>query len=331
MAEYDLISLLAQHGHGARIVSDGAELKLACPLCNDHKERMFINRRTYLWACHNCGETGNLYALLDRALDLDPIDVYRISRNLDDRVPAVRVAVEEQLPEAVLPANIPLRNPSSPLEKDFWDYLMGPTRRLAPSEIVEYDMRACLSGRYALRVIVPVRQEGRVVSFVARAIVESYPWSPDFRLTKVLYPPGTRQAEILFNLDRVSGRDELVLVEGVFDAIRLKDRAVATLGAHLSVSQMQLLRAHGVRVVTMMWDPDDAGRRATQRAARLLVGNGFGVRIATLAGGQDPALASQVDLTHALAKAANESVLCSLTELGRRLRRREESSEDQHG
>jgi len=331
MKQYDLISLLADAGIGTTIVSNGSELRMACPLCGDHKERMFINRRTYLWGCHNCDEAGNLYRLCEVVLDLDPIETYRVVQNIDDRVRRVEITPVERMPDMEMPPSVSLASTdmASPLTKAFWDYLLAPTRRVPIADVVEYDMRACVVGQYGMRVLVPVRQEARIVTFVARSIYDSCPgcllaqeteWCPH-HWRKVLYPIGTFSSRILFNIDRVSGREEIVLVEGAFDAIRLKDRAVASLGSSLSTEQMDLMRRHGIKNVTILWDPDSAGQKGTRRSARELVGNGFGVRVASLPNGTDPALANSVVLTKALDAALNESVLCSSTELRRRMRR----------
>ncbi len=330
MRNYDLISLLSDAGIATTIVSNGSELRAACPLCGDHKERFFVNRRTYLWGCHNCDEAGNLYRLCEVVLDLDPVETYRVVQNIDDRVRRVEITPVERMPDMELPPSIPLvgTSPDSIITKPFWDYLLGSTRKVPIADVIDYDMRACLTGQYAMRVLVPVRQEARIVTFVARSIYlgcacqyaqMGYDCQHHFR--KVLYPIGTFSSRILFNIDRVSGNEEVVLVEGAFDAIRLKDKAVASLGSSLSTEQMDLMRRHGIKNVTILWDPDKAGQKGTRRSARELVGNGFGVRVATLPEGTDPALASSVVLTRALDLAMNESVLCSTTELRRRLRR----------
>jgi len=327
MKTYDLMSLLAEHGHAARVVSNGSELLLACPLCADHKSRMFINRRTYLWTCHNCGEYGNLYRLLEVVLELDPIDVYRVAKNLDDRYSLVKVAEKSEITEVELPPTVPLRNPSSIIERPFWDYLLGPTRKLSIQDVLHYDIQACLTGRYAMRVIIPVRQAGRLVSFVARsiydscsvcvALAESYYAVPDqctHRFIKVLYPLGTERSRILFNIDNVVGREDVVLVEGAFDAIRLRDRAVASLGSSLSPEQRALLRSYGIKKVHLLYDTDEAGRKATRKVARELIASGLDVTIIRLPAGVDPASATRSELDNAFREQVEvEDLSCNTT------------------
>lgn len=306
------------------MVSQGKELNFPCPLCNDHKSRMFLNRHTFLWQCHNCDERGNLYGFLERVLDLDPIEVHRIVRDLDYHfVPPRAGKVDEakvELPEGL----IPLRNLSSPIERPFWEYLMGPTRNLTPREVVDYHMQACLIGRYAMRVIIPMYYQNKLVSFAARSIYDACPcgqkdpatYKPkcEHKFVKILYPQGPHKSGILFNMDKVIGNDEVVLVEGPFDAIRLRNRAVATLGATLSAEQRQLLHTHKFERVIICYDPDEAGQKGANRALRELRAAGFDAAIAVLPPGTDPAMAPSQTLTSALAKAIPNPVLFSTTE-----------------
>lgn len=321
----DLIQLLTDHGITRfRSVSNGNELCFRCPICDDHKDRFFLNPRTFLWKCHNCDEQGNLYRLLEVALDMDPHEVYRAVRELDYGPVALPALKQEDIPKIEMPDSIPLTNPSSPIEKPFWDYLLGPTRRISPTTVVNYGMRCVLIGRYAMRVIIPLHYNGDIVSFAARSIYDACPcgkggWpnhSTEHKFTKILYPQGTHKAGMLFNIDRVYG-PEVVLVEGPFDAIRLSTRAVATLGAGLSAEQRQLLKAKGFEKVIICYDPDEAGEKGAVRAARELLAAGFEVAIAWLPEGTDPALAPSLDLTQALNEAQPVTFLTSAAAIRR--------------
>lgn len=326
----DLISLLTDHGiNQFRSVSGGKELCFRCPMCDDHKDRFFLNLRTFLWKCHNCDETGNLYRLLEVVLDMPTIEVYRTLKELDYGPIALPALKPEDVPKIELPDSIPLTTPSSPIEKPFWDYLLGPTRRLTPTEVQNYSMRCVLTGRYAMRVIIPMFYNGEVVSFAARSIYEKCPCKREgaadegkceHRFTKILYPQGTHKAGMLFDIDRVYP-PEVILVEGPFDAIRLSGKAVATLGAGLAPEQRQLLKDKGVEKVIVCYDGDEAGTKGAMRSARELLAAGFEVRIAWLPEGMDPALAPSYDLTSAIDNAKPEVLLSSASQIRRRRNR----------
>lgn len=288
--------------YNVALVSAGHELCLACPLCDDHKPRLFINAYTGRWMCHNCDEAGGLTTFLERVMGLDPFEAYRVAQKINPQALTRSREPEQALPaEDVELPGLLLGNPADEFEQPFWRYLTR-TRKLTPTQVTSYGMRYALTGRFGYRVIIPVVLSGVVVSFVARTIRGDEP--------KVLHPQGIHMGDLLFGLDDLETK-EVIITEGVFDAMRLRGRAVCTFGAKLSPAQRRLLLRRGVRQVLLLWDGDEAGQRATKKAARELISSGFDVRIAQLPEGDDPASASQRNLTEALAEARSNPVLYS--------------------
>lgn len=71
---------------------------------------------------------------------------------------------------------------------------------------------------------------------------------------------------MLFNLNRVRGAAQLVIVEGYFGVMRLHElglSAVALMGRSLSPEQEELLMASGAKRLVLMLDGDGPGREAT--------------------------------------------------------------------
>lgn len=107
-------------------------------------------------------------------------------------------------------------------------------------------------------VTVPVHSpEGMCVGFVGRSIE-----GKEFKNT-----PGLPKAKLLFNLHRVKNSDKVYIVESSFDAIRLDQvglPAVATLGANISNSQVELLKKYFNNIIVIA-DNDEAGSNMKQR------------------------------------------------------------------
>ncbi len=84
----------------------------------------------------------------------------------------------------------------------------------------------------------------------------------------------------------------VVLMEGYTDVIHAHQagvkNAVATLGTALTEGHGKLLRRYVPRVI-LCYDPDLAGMTAAVRGIHILLGMGFEVAVARLAGGLDPA------------------------------------------
>jgi DNA primase len=95
------------------------------------------------------------------------------------------------------------------------------------------------------------------VGFVGRSVE-----GKDFKNT-----PKLPKSKILFNLHRVKQYDTVYVVESSFDAIRLDQcgvPAVATLGANVPNSQVELLTKHFNNVIVIP-DNDDAGQEMAKR------------------------------------------------------------------
>lgn len=142
------------------------------------------------------------------------------------------------------------------------------------------------------RVVFPIRSEmGRVIAFGARQIdPEDQP--------KYLNSPESAvfdKSATLYGLDlakqSIIKRREAVVVEGYLDVIACHaagfDQVVATLGTALTPDHARLLRHKAERVV-LLFDGDEAGQRAADRAVEVFFSGTLDVRIGVLPGGLDP-------------------------------------------
>jgi DNA primase len=149
-----------------------------------------------------------------------------------------------------------------------------------------------LYDRFRGRLIIPIRESGRVVAFGGRLLEgesdAKYLNSPE----TPLYQKGTT----LFGLDRA--RDALrregvaLFVEGYFDAIGLHQAgvqmAVATCGTALTEKHLELVVRTGARELVFVFDGDAAGLRAAQRAAEIAAAGGVSARVLVPPDGEDP-------------------------------------------
>lgn len=146
--------------------------------------------------------------------------------------------------------------------------------------------------RFGNRLLFPIHDlRGRPVAFGGRLVGEGpgpkYLNSPD--------TPIFHKGQLLYHLH--AGRPAIrregsaVLVEGYFDVLRLVlaglEHVVAPLGTGLSPEQAQLLR-RVTGSVTLLYDSDQAGLKATFRAADVLLAHGLRVLVATMPPGEDP-------------------------------------------
>ncbi|MBQ3866690.1 MAG: DNA primase, partial [Clostridia bacterium] len=128
---------------------------------------------------------------------------------------------------------------------------------------------------------------GNVVAFSGRFVGECGP--NDRKYFNSNDTPVFKKSRNVFalNLAKNSPEKELVLCEGNMDAVSLHAGgitwAVASLGTALTGEQCRLLARYTDKVA-LCYDSDDAGRRATRKAIRLLNAAGIRVRVIELAG-----------------------------------------------
>lgn len=137
------------------------------------------------------------------------------------------------------------------------------------------------------RLMFPIQDQiGRVIAFGARKIKEedepkylNSPESPLFDKSATLY--GLHQAAREIQKQRIA-----IITEGYTDTIACHQagvsNAVATLGTALTTRHASILRRHCDTVV-LLFDGDDAGQRAADRAVEVFFAEDIDVRIATLA------------------------------------------------
>src|SRR2546421_1575060 len=149
-----------------------------------------------------------------------------------------------------------------------------------------------LYDRFRGRLMIPIRESGRIVGFGGRLLEgqseAKYLNSPD----TPLYQKGLT----LFALDRsreaIRRESVALFVEGYFDAIGLHQAgvqtAVATCGTALTEKHLDLVQRAGARELVFVFDGDAAGVRAAERASVIAAAAAVPARVLVPPGGEDP-------------------------------------------
>ncbi len=148
-----------------------------------------------------------------------------------------------------------------------------------------------LFDRFRDRLMFPIIDvRGNVIGFGGRIMKK------DDEAAKYLNSPETlifnkRKNLFALNLAKKSKQGYLILVEGYMDAIALHqygfDCAVASLGTALTEDGANLLSKYTDQVV-LIYDGDEAGQRAAQRAIPILEKTGLQVKVLTMRDAKDP-------------------------------------------
>jgi DNA primase len=152
--------------------------------------------------------------------------------------------------------------------------------------------------RFRGRVIFPIQSvAGKVIGFGARILTSDkkqpkYINSPEtdlYNKSKVLY--GIYQAK-----ETIRKEDNCYLVEGYTDVISLHQSGISNVvsssGTALTEDQVKLIKRY-TKQVTVLFDGDEAGIRASFRGVDLILAGGLNVKVVALPEGEDPDSYSQ--------------------------------------
>ncbi len=139
------------------------------------------------------------------------------------------------------------------------------------------------------RVIFPIIDvTGNIIGFGGRVMDDSKP-----KYLNTSDTPGFKKSKNLFALNFAKNHcsEQLILCEGYMDVIALHaagfENAVATLGTALTQEQARMMTKY-TKSVVLLYDSDEAGQRADDRAIKILSEVGMDVRIIKLSGAKDP-------------------------------------------
>ena len=228
------------------------ELLYECPACNHHKRKLSVNLDKNVFKCWVCDYRGRSIRRLVRrcgslthlkrwdqiAGRVDLHDFADLFMDRDDKEPPPKLELPQEFTS--LTSITPPRSAAYAMR-----YLKA--RGISYAEIVKWKIGYCFDGLYRARVVVPsFDDDGDANYFIARSYNgDSY---------KYKNPPASK--DIVFNELFIDWNEDLILVEGVFDAIRAGN-AVPILGSTLR-SDSRLLRkiVFNDTPVYMALDPD---------------------------------------------------------------------------
>ena len=150
-----------------------------------------------------------------------------------------------------------------------------------------------LFDRYRERVMFPVHNvSGRIVAFGGRTLrtdkkVAKYQNSPESEI----YSKKNEIYGLFFSKKAIQQQNYAIMVEGYTDVISMHqsgvENVVASSGTSLTTEQIKLL-ARFTRNITVMYDGDSAGIKASLRGIDMILKEGLNVRIVLLPEEHDP-------------------------------------------
>lgn len=207
----------------------GEEYLFRCKKCNHDKRKLSINFDKNVFKCWICDYRGNnLSRLIKRYgsfLQRQEWEKFSTTIDLNSSLEDLFGVEEEKEEEVILSLPkefISLANNNLPLSSlEPRKYLSS--RGVTKADILKWKIGYCPKGEYNGRIIIPsFNEQGKVNYFIARSYGKEWPSYKNPNVSK----------DIVFNQLYVDFKNDLVLVEGIFDAINAEN-AVPILGSSL--------------------------------------------------------------------------------------------------
>lgn len=251
-----VVSFLLDEGLNFVEKPERGELQLNSPFAPDNKRRCGVNyRKNGTWNCFKSGTSGSWFEFVAHVRGTSTSEArlyflkkyYSASSLLYGNYSRKE---EEESPKLSFPAGTVPLLPS--LHGEYVRYLRS--RHFSDTHFEQLKLYVCVPQR---RVLFPVYESGVLLFYAGRAIDDNNP-------LRWLNSGGNSHGAV-WGLDHVG--DEVWVFEGVFDAVRLYPRGVATFGNHLRQSQLSKLLALNPIKFVVVGDGDNPGRSGQYKTA----------------------------------------------------------------
>lgn len=278
---FDAKAFVKKHGGHKESTSDRShEYLLECPFCQGHNLRWNARKGTGVWVCWNCRKTGDTIFLIQIFERCDREDAIKFL--FDGYVGGdAQLFLSEiaSMPQPIVLGRkklnrLPIMNWPAMVARvtiahaPAYSYLLD--RGITAQQIEEYHIGVGLGGWLKDYVVFPVYMDGGLVYWQARAT-----WNPPAGLSKPAKkawidatkyrknlnplnppkgaPPQAIAGEVLFNYDRASTFEHVVICEGPVDGIKIGPHATGLLGKGTD-TKIERLRRMNAKYYTVYLD-----------------------------------------------------------------------------
>ena len=224
-------------------------VNINCPICKIKDTHFNGGFKDHSYNCWRCGKHNYLY-ILSLVLKKEKSQVIKILQNYTSETKTKYV-------KKYYKSSLWFDFPELTLDDMMYLHCRGVNVKEAMNK---YGFRTGV-GKWQGRIIIPIIFNNEIVSYVGRSI------NLDEKIRYMNLKNGEGKCnikEVLYNYDNCNS-NYVCVVEGVFDAIKMGDNFVATLGTQFTNSQLSLL-ARFDRVIVLFDNEVDA-----QNKAKLLV------------------------------------------------------------
>lgn len=231
-------------------------INIQCPFCDDHSNHLGIFEDSLLFSCWICNKKGPFVYLLSVLTGLtdaeceEIIDESGTSYTKDAKEHILGAYEEDEVKERRDKGRVVLPRYFEKVTTDTDFSLLHDwmeRRDISLTTLIKYGCGICKVGPAMNRLIIPVFSQQKLVAYQALDLTG---------FARVKYRTSIDYInDYLYGHDDVLG-ERMVVTEGVLDAWRIGEGAVATFGTSLTEKQRNLILEKGLKEFVFAWDGD---------------------------------------------------------------------------
>ena len=243
-------------------------VNICCPFCDDESNHLGVKLSDLRVRCWRCGK-HYLTSLISEIAqcNMNEAKVFQKILLADRTVLPPILEKQKEASSANRKAVLLPTESTSHFPKMHIEYLEG--RGFNPRQIIRrYKLRACYTvGRYKFRIIIPIYVHNRLVSFTSRDVTneQEIPYKNASAGEVILTAKRT-----VYNYDNIQKGGNAILVEGPIDVWKLGKPAISIFGVEHTEDQILYLMKKKIDTLFILFDNDEAGRKAARRLGRTM-------------------------------------------------------------
>lgn len=239
---------------------------LPCPFCKgDAGNHLGFNPNSNVFTCWRCGRHSK-FEVLSALLGMSKSEAYKLCEERFGGGMALSAVQVKQAPIEHKSFKLPGGKEIPKLHREYFE-----GRKLDVDKMqARYGLRFCGPyGRYKYRVIIPVKHKGRIVSFTSRDVTGKC-------AARYLSCPTNEERKSIKDCllgDDIAddmGLDDVIVVEGPFDAMKMGIGAVAVMG--IEFSEKQVRKIARFKRSWLLFDPNERPAMIAQEKLFALLG-----------------------------------------------------------
>lgn len=251
-----------------QVIEKSGSWNCRCPLCGDSKTKLNVRRfhvdfyptyNTYMYKCHRCGESNNVYSLYSKLYD---VSFKEARKQLDDtEYNPKRVKDRIKKPVKKIQSNVQTELdidldeecycPDDKPESHVGKKLIVKLKEFIKKRKITDICYIAHSGRYKSRIIIPVINNDVLEYFQGRSLYSDV--EPKY------LNPIVEKTPIIYHKNTINSNRDIIVTEGLIDANSVGNQCTSTLGADLADKKIKLLLKLTDESIIVCMDNDDAG------------------------------------------------------------------------